>query len=101
MVSSQSKSLQDLRGRQQLFIGVSSCTEPICERAVLDYNAGWGVGCVGSSLRAQIPSGKLQVSVFAEAHTLEEYKHSASVQSLLLLLETGYGSSSGTKSRTN
>ena len=22
----------------------------------LDYNAGWGVGCVGSSLRAPVPS---------------------------------------------
>ena len=32
----------------------------------------------------------LQVSVSADAPTLEEYKHSASVQSLLLLLETGW-----------
>ena len=31
----------------------------------------------------------LQVSVSVEAPALEEYKHSASVQSLLLLLETG------------
>ena len=31
----------------------------------------------------------LQVNVSAEAPSLEEYKHSASVQSLLLLLETG------------
>ena len=31
-----------------------------------------------------------QVSVSAEAPILEEYKHSASAQSLLLLLETGW-----------
>ena len=43
----------------------------------------------------------LQVSVSAEAPTLEEYKHSASVQSLLLLLKTGYGLNTGTKSRSN
>ena len=30
-------------------MGVSLCTGPICEVGVLDYNAGWGVGCVGSS----------------------------------------------------
>ena len=40
------------------------------------------------------------VSVSAEAPTLEEYKHSASVQSLLLLLETGYGLNTGTRSRS-
>ena len=82
-------------------MGVSSCTGPICERGVLDYNAGWGVGCVGSSLRAPVPSGKLQVSVSTEAPAPEEYKHSASVQSLLLLLETGYGLNTATNSRTN
>ena len=38
-------------------MGVSSCTGPIYEVGVLDYNAGWGgVGCVGSSLRAPVPS---------------------------------------------
>ena len=71
-------------------MGVSSCTGPICEGGVLSCNAGWGVGHVGSSLRAPVSSGKLQVSVSAEAPAPEEYKHSASVQSLLLLLETGY-----------
>ena len=81
-------------------MGVSSCTGPICEVGVLDYNVGWGVGCVGSSLRAPVPSSKLQVSVSAEAPALEEYKHSASVQSLLLLLETGYRLNAGTKSGT-
>ena len=82
-------------------MGVSSCTGPICEVGVLDYNAGWGVGCVRSSLRAPVPSGKLQVSVFTEAPTPAEYKHSASVQSLLLFLEIGYELNTGTKSRTN
>ena len=81
-------------------MGVISCTGPICEVGVLDYNAGWGVGCVRSSLRVPLPSSKWQVSVSTEAPTLEEYKHSASVQSLLLLLETGYGLNTGTKSRT-
>ena len=80
-------------------MGVSLCT--ICEVGVLDYNAGWGVGCVGSSLRAPVPSGKSQVSVSTEAPALEEYKHSASVQSLFLLLETGYGLNTGTKLRTS
>ena len=70
-------------------MGVSSCTGPICERGILGCNAGWGVGVVGSSLRAPVPSGKSQVSVSAEASTSEQYKHSASVQSLLLLLKTG------------
>ena len=71
-------------------MGVSSCTGPICEVGALDYNAGWGVGCVGRSLRAPVPLHSnlldLQVSISAEAPALEEYKHSASVQSLLLLL---------------
>ena len=40
----------------------------------------------------------LQVSVSAEAPALEEYKHLASAQSLLLLLKTGYGLNTGTKS---
>ena len=44
---------------------------------------------MGSSLRVPVPSGKSQVSVSAETPTLEEYKHSASVQSLLLSLKTG------------
>ena len=82
-------------------MGVSSCTEPICKVGVLGYNAGWGVGCVGSSLTAPVPPGKLQVSVSAEAPALEEYKHSALGQSLSLLLETGYELNTGTKSRTN
>ena len=42
----------------------------------------------------------LQVNVSAETPTLEEYKHSASLQSLLLLLETGYSMNAGTKSLT-
>ena len=72
-------------------MGVSSCTKPICEREVLGCNAGWGVGVVGSSLRAPVPSGKSQISYSIEASALEEYKHAASAQSLLVLLETGYG----------
>ena len=60
-------------------MSVSLCTGPICEGGVLDYNAGWEVGCVGSSLRAPVPSSNLQVSFSAEAPALEEYKHSASV----------------------
>ena len=55
---------------------------------------------MGSSLRAPVPSGKSQVSVSAEAPTLQEYKHSASVQSLLLLLETGYRQKVGIKSES-
>ena len=39
-------------------MGVSLCTGPICEVGVLDYDAGWGVGCVGSSLRAPVPSSR-------------------------------------------
>ena len=39
--------------------------------------------------------------VSTEAPALEEYKHSASVQSSLLLLETGYELNTGTKSRTS
>ena len=81
-------------------MGVSSCTGPICEAGVLDYNAGWGVGYVGSSLRAPVPSGKSQVSVSAEAPTPEEYKHSVSVQSLFLLLGTGYRQKVEVKSGT-
>ena len=56
---------------------------------------------MGSSLRAPVPSGKLQVSISTEAPTPEENKHSASVQSLFLLLETDYGLNAGTKSRTS
>ena len=100
MVSSQSKSLWDLRGQQQLFICVSSCTGPNCERGVLDYNAGWGLYVWGAHRELQYLLVCLQVSVSAEAYALEEYKHSASVQSLLLLLKTGYGSNTGTESKS-
>ena len=47
----------------------------------------WGAHWELQYLRSNLLDS--QVSVSAEASTLEEYKHSASVQSLLLLLETG------------
>ena len=62
-------------------MGVCSCTGSNCEVGVLEYSAGWGLGCVGSSLRAPVLCSKLvdlQVSVSAEAPTLEEYKLSFS-----------------------
>ena len=70
-------------------MGVNSCTGPMCEAGVLDYNAGWGLDVWGAHWELQYHHSKSidsQVSVFTEALALEEYKHSASVQSLLLLL---------------
>ena len=61
-------------------MGVSLCTGPNCERGVRDCNA----PCELQYLRSN--SMNLQVSASAEAPALEEYKYSASVQSLLLLL---------------
>ena len=42
----------------------------------------------------------LLVSVSTEVPTLEEYKHWASVQSLFLLLKTGYGLNTATESKS-
>ena len=70
-------------------MGVSLWTGPICERGVQGCNAGWGVGVVGAPCELQYlcsNSKNSQVSASTEALALEEYKHSASVQSLLLLL---------------
>ena len=63
---------------------------------VLDYNAGWELEMYGELtgnsstfiVNQYLHSKSIdsQVSVSAEAPTLEDYKHSASVQSLLLLL---------------
>ena len=70
-------------------MGVSSCTGPSCERGVQVCIAGWGLGMWGTPcelLYLRSNSKNSQVSASAEAPTLEEYKYSASVQSLLLLL---------------
>ena len=70
-------------------MGVSSCTGPNCERGVQVCNAGWGLEMWGAPCELQYlhsNSKNSQVSASAEAPALEEYKYSASVQSLLLLL---------------
>ena len=70
-------------------MGVSLCTEPNCERGVQVCNAGWGLEMWGAPCELQYlrsNSKNSQVSASAEAPALEEYKYSASVQSLLLLL---------------
>ena len=70
-------------------MGVSSCTGPNCERGVQVCIAGWGLKMWEAPcelLYLHSNSKNLQVSALAEAPALEEYKYSASVQSLLLLL---------------
>ena len=70
-------------------MGVSSCTGPNCERGVQVCNAGWGLEMWRAPCELQYlhsNSKNSQVSASAEAPALEEYKYSASVQSLLLLL---------------
>ena len=70
-------------------MGVSSCTGPSCGRGVQGCIAGWGLEMWGAPSELQYlcsNSKNLQVSASTEASALEEYKYSASVQSLLLLL---------------
>ena len=72
-----------------MFMGVSSCTGPNCERGVQVCNTGKGLEMWGASCELQYfcsNSRNSQVSAPTEAPALEEYKYSASVQSLLLLL---------------
>ena len=84
-------------------MGVSSCTGPSYERGVQVCNAGWGMEMWGAPCELQylrsnsknsqvsdhfptLNVSKISMLAFAEAPALEEYKYSASVQSLLLLL---------------
>ena len=80
----------NLRGRQQLFMGVSSCTGPKSERGATGCNAGWGGGVVGGTRWLQYLRSDVEVVPPMEHLVCEEYKHSAWVQPLLVTPKTGW-----------
>ena len=86
----QNQSFFHLRGWEQLFMDVSSCTGPIMNEELQAVMLGgelklWG----GGSSLAPVPMQYRWIVPLLWHLVCEEYKHSASVQSLLITPETG------------
>ena len=69
-------------------MGVSLCTGPMGREELQTVMLGGLVTCGELTENFSTFTASLQVSVSAETSVLEEYKHSASVQSLLITPET-------------
>ena len=81
--------LFNLRGQQQLFMGVHLCTGPMGRKELLAVLLS-GELMVCGELTSSSTSAVEWLSASAEA-LCEEYKHSAWIQSLLITPETGCG----------
>ena len=70
-------------------MGVSSCTRPMGREKLQAVILGGLVTCGELTENSSAFAVSLKVSVSTDTPALEEYKHLASVQSLLITPETG------------